>query len=61
MEFRVQHSGLKIESGVRPRHEFASMRSDKSLETVRNVVTGACLNHGRLGFGFRGDCSGFRV
>ena len=59
MEFRVHHSGLNIDSGARPTHEFASMHTDKPLETVRNVVTGAWFRVGRLGFGFRDDGLGF--
>ena len=50
---------MKIESGVRPTHEFASMHNDNPLETVRNVVTGAWFRVGKLGFGFRDDGLGF--
>ena len=59
MEFRVHHSGLKIESGVRPTHEFASMQNDKPLETMRNVVTGAWFRVDSLGFVRDDDGLGF--
>ena len=59
MEFRVHHSGLNIDSGARPTHEFASMHNDKPLETMRNVVTGAWFRVDNLGFVRDDDGLGF--